>query len=186
MVGESNEKRFVSRGGLKLQAAIDAFRVDVEGKVAADLGSHIGGFVDCLLQNGARKVYAVDTCYGTLAYKLRQDPRVVVMERTNALYVRLPEKVDIVTIDVGWTPQRIILPRARRLIKPSGCIISLLKPQYEARDEERVKGVVKPELVEGVVERVKDQLVQLGIEIRGIIESPIAGGAGNREFFLLI
>ena len=106
----------VSRGGDKLAAALDRFELDVAERVCADLGSHVGGFVDCLLQRGAARIYAVDTCYGTLAWKLRRDSRVVVLERTNAMHVSLPEPVDLVTIDVGWTPQAKILPNAARLL----------------------------------------------------------------------
>ncbi len=108
---------FVSRGGEKLAAALDHFDMDVGGLCCADLGSHVGGFVDCLLQRGAAKVFSVDTSYGTLAWKLRKDDRVVVMERTNAMHVELPEPVDLVTIDVGWTPQAKVLPNVARLLR---------------------------------------------------------------------
>ncbi len=111
-----SQSHYVSRGGEKLAAALDHFKVDVSGRVCADLGSQVGGFVDCLLQRGAVRVYAVDTCYGTLAWKLRRDSRVAVLERTNAMHVSLPEPVDVVTIDVGWTPQCKILPNVARLI----------------------------------------------------------------------
>ncbi|MGD2108262.1 MAG: SAM-dependent methyltransferase [Phycisphaerae bacterium] len=122
---------YVSRGGEKLAAALDHFQIDVSGVVCADLGSHVGGFVDCLLQRGAAKVYSVDTSYGTLAWKLRRDPRVVVLERTNAMHVSLPEPVNLVTIDVGWTRQAKILPNVAKLLAPSGFVITLIKPQYE-------------------------------------------------------
>ena len=177
---------FVGRGGMKLQAALDAFRIDVQGKAAADLGSHIGGFVDCLLQNGAATVYSVDTSYGTLAWTLRQDPRVVVLERQNAMHVRLPEPVDVVTIDVGWTPQRQILPNALKLIREGGRIVSLVKPQYEAREDELEKGVVKPEHVERVLSRTLEELEQSGIRTAGRITSPLKGDGGNTEFFVLV
>jgi len=178
--------RFVGRGGLKLEAALERFRVQVRGKTAADFGSHVGGFVDCLLQAGAAKVYAIDTGHGTLAWKLRQDPRVVVMERRNALHVSLPEKVDIVTIDVGWTPQRLIVPKALECLRPGGWVVSLLKPQYEATPSERIRGVVKPEARPVVVERVKAELEALGAAVNDIMESPLPGGGGNKEYFLLI
>ena len=154
--------------------------------VAADLGSNIGGFVDCLLANGVRKVYSVDTSYGTLAWKLRQDPRVVVMERTNALHVALPEKVDLVTVDIGWTRQHLILPRALDLAKRGGTVISLLKPQYESEPCERAKGVVKAECCEAVITRVTTNLQRQGISIRQVLPSSIPGAKGNREFFLLV
>jgi 23S rRNA (cytidine1920-2'-O)/16S rRNA (cytidine1409-2'-O)-methyltransferase len=186
MTKTSGERQFVGRGGTKLQAALDAFGIRARGLVCADLGSNIGGFVDCLLQNGAVKVYSVDTSYGTLAWKLRQNPRVVVMERTNALHAALPEKADLVTVDVGWTPQRLILPNAVKMLKPGGRIVTLIKPQYESREEERVRGVVKAECLAAVVERVKSELREIGVEIREMIESPILGEGGNKEFLALI
>src|ERR1051325_6404712 len=114
------EKAFVSRAGQKLEHALATFKVDVNGWVCADLGSNVGGFVDCLLQRGAKKVYAIDTGYGALEWKLRKDPRVVVMERTNAMHVTLPEKVKLVSIDVAWTKQKNILPAARKMIEDDG------------------------------------------------------------------
>src|SRR4051794_23000262 len=121
---------FVSRAGQKLQHALDEFAIDVAHKICADLGCSTGGFTDCLLQRGAQKVYAVDTGYGVLDWKLRNDPRVVVMERTNAMHVELPAKMDLVTIDVAWTKQRNILPSARRIVRDDGIVISLIKPHY--------------------------------------------------------
>src|SRR3954462_8986128 len=123
---------FVSRAGQKLHHALVTFGVSPEGKICADLGSNTGGFVDCMLQLGAVKVYAVDTGYGVLEYKLRKDPRVVVMERTNAMHVKLPEKVGLVTIGVAWTKQRNILPNARLLLAEGGEVVTLIKPHYEA------------------------------------------------------
>src|SRR5947207_2315532 len=123
---------FVSRAGQKLDHALMAFPIDVIGKICADLGCSTGGFVDCLLQRGAKKVYAIDTGYGVLDWKLRNDPRVIVMERTNAMHVSLSEPVEIVTIDVAWTKQKHILPAAARLLAPGGAIVSLIKPHYEA------------------------------------------------------
>src|SRR5947207_14877164 len=123
---------FVSRAGQKLEHALAEFGLDVTGCVCADLGSNAGGFVDCLLQRGAAKVYANDTGYGALEWKLRKDPRVVAMERTNAMHVKLPEQVKLVSIDVAWTKQKHILPAARKLLKEDGIAISLIKPQYEA------------------------------------------------------
>ena len=116
----SDDHAYVSRGGLKLAAALEAFGVSPAGWVCADLGSNVGGFVDCLLRHGAERVYALDTGYGVLAYRLRRDPRVVVRERTNALHAVLPEPVDLVTIDVGWTPQEYILPAAVRMLHRGG------------------------------------------------------------------
>src|SRR5580658_2270693 len=117
--------QFVSRAGAKLDHAVTAFSIAIEGKICADLGCSTGGFTDCLLQRGAAKVFSVDTGYGVLDWKLRNDPRVVVMERTNAMHVRLPEPVDLITIDVGWTRQRHILPSAGRLLAPGGSVVTL-------------------------------------------------------------
>src|SRR5271170_5067789 len=122
---------FVSRAGQKLDHALTVWAIDVRQRVCADLGCSTGGFVDCLLQRGAIRVYAVDTGYGVLDWKLRQDRRVVVMERTNAMHVTLPEQISLVTVDVGWTRQRHILPAARRLVAAKGDVVSLVKPHYE-------------------------------------------------------
>jgi len=178
---------YAGRGGLKLAAALEAWPIPVQGKICADLGSHVGGFVDCLLVHGASQVYAVDTSYGTLAWKLRQDERVVVMERTNALHVAFPEKVDLVTVDVGWTNQRHILPKARKLLKDSGHLLSLLKPQYEADQAVLDRGVVKPEALNHVMETVLKDLDSLGIQVKATLPCPIVGdGRTNQEFWLYI
>jgi 23S rRNA (cytidine1920-2'-O)/16S rRNA (cytidine1409-2'-O)-methyltransferase len=182
----NDETKYATRSGLKLEHALDAFSLSVEQRVCADLGSHQGGFVDCLLQHGAAKVYSVDTSYGTLAWKLRKDPRVVVMERTNAMHVELPEPVDVVTIDVGWTPQRHILPSAARLVKPDGRIVSLVKPQYEAAEAERDGGVVPEENLEPVLARVRLEVQAAGLAILGETPSPIKGGGGNVEYLFLL
>ena len=182
----ANAGKYVTRGGEKLEFALHEFGVDVTGKVAADLGSHAGGFVDCLLQHGAASVYSVDTSYGTFAWKLRQDERVVVMERTNALHVELPEQVDVVTIDVGWTKQGLILPHALGLAKSGGVVLSLLKPQYEAEKDEVEHGVVSPETARAVAGRVVESLAAKGICVEQWAESPLRGGKGNCEFFLRI
>jgi 23S rRNA (cytidine1920-2'-O)/16S rRNA (cytidine1409-2'-O)-methyltransferase len=181
-----DENKYVTRSGLKLEHALTAFGVAAAGKTCADLGSHQGGFVDCLLQHGAAKVYSVDTSYGTLAWKLRKDPRVVVLERTNAIHVRLPEKVDLVTIDVGWTRQRHVLPAALWLLKPGGRIISLVKPQYEAAEHERAAGIVPEENREPVLARVRLDVQAAGLSILGEVRSPLEGGGGNVEFLFLL
>ena len=142
---------FVSRAGLKLDHALVTFGIDVTGLICADLGSNAGGFVDCLLQRGAAKIYAIDTGYGALEWKLRKDPRVVVMERTNAMHVELPEKVHLVTIDVAWTKQRFILPAARRMIGNDGAVVTLIKPHYEADPTLLRKGVLPDQNVDDVV-----------------------------------
>ncbi len=206
----TNDK-FVSRGGIKLQAAIENFQLTINNLICLDVGSSTGGFVDCLLQNGAAKIYSVDTSYGELAWKLRNDPRVVVMERTNILHLsHLPgvntakpgthleggskntsdggevDKVDLITIDAGWTKLELVLPVVRKFLKKDGIIIALLKPQYEAFEQQRVKGVVKDEELEEVVNSVKDKIHNLSFNIVNSIESPILGGGGNREYLLLV
>jgi 23S rRNA (cytidine1920-2'-O)/16S rRNA (cytidine1409-2'-O)-methyltransferase len=180
------EISYAGRGGEKLSHALDVFGVDVNGLVCADLGCNVGGFTDCLLSRGAKKVYAIDTGYGMLAWKLRNDPRVAVMERVNALRVELPEPVDIAVADVGWTRQILIMPAALKMLKSGGCVVSLLKPQYEAKEGERVGGVARPECVAGIVERVRKDLKSLGIEMGGATESPLRGAAGNTEHFILV
>ena len=177
---------YVSRGGDKLAYALDHFGLDVAETVAADLGSNVGGFVDCLLRRGATKVFSVDTAYGVLAWKLRTDSRVVVMERCNALHLELPEPVDLITIDVAWTRQHLIVLRARELLKGSGRILSLLKPQYEARPDERIRGIVRPETLDEVVRRTCARLESSGVIIEGCVESPVRGSGGNVEYWLLI
>ena len=178
--------RYVTRAGAKLEAALSAFDLDANERVACDLGSHAGGFVDCLLAHGAARVYSVDTSYGTLAWKLRIDPRVVVMERTNAMHVTLPEPVDLVTADLGWTRQEKFVPHALTLLAEGGALVSLLKPQYEAADDERERGVVRPERLDSIRERVCQRLAALDCPVDAWIESPIKGGGGNVEYLLFI
>lgn len=182
-----NDKQFVSRGGIKLQAAIENFKLKTKNCLALDVGSSTGGFVDCLLQNGAAKVYALDTSYGELAWKLRNDPRVMVMERTNILHLKsLPEQADLVTIDAGWTKLELVLPVVKKFLKKDGKIIALLKPQYEARRKDLVKGVLPKELLRTVKNTVKKKIDDLGFKILKEIPSPILGGGGNSEFLLEI
>lgn len=178
--------RYVSRGGLKLEAALEAFGVEPSGLVCADLGSNVGGFVHCLLARGAARVYAVDTGYGVLDYTLRRDGRVVVLERTNALHATLPEPVDLVTIDTGWTRQRHILPAAIRMLRAGGKILSLVKPHYESPPECLRGGVLPEESVSAVVESVAKELAGLGAALIGQVESPIVGHAGNREVWFYL
>ena len=178
--------RFVSRGGDKLDEALSAFGADVEGMTAADLGANVGGFTDCLLQRGVARVYAVDTGYGVLAWKLRQDPRVIVMERTNVLHTELPETVHRVVIDAGWTPMARVVPKALEMICPTGEVFALLKPQYEAKVEELRHGVVPPELLDGIVDRVLGSLEGLGVRVIDRLLCALPGAGGNREVFLRI
>ena len=179
---------------MKLDAAVRAFDIDCSELICADFGCNVGGFTDCLLAFGAAKVYAVDTGYGTLAWKLRKDPRVVVMERTNALYAEAPEAVDLVVIDAAWTPQKLSVPAAAKWLKPGGMIISLLKPIFELAKLDPAAGgrrgpktkTLTPPKTEEIRDRVCRQLAQLGFEPEKIIASPIAGKGGNTEFLLLI
>ena len=183
---DPSTKRYVSRGGEKLEAALAGFALDVTSLVCADLGSHVGGFVDCLLQHGAAKVYSVDTAYGTFAWKLRKDPRVILLERTNALHVELPEPVELITIDVGWTRQAKILPHAQTLLAPGGQVVTLIKPHYEADKGQLEGGVLPSERFDEVVSSVLNRIQQDGWSIRGTCESPLRGHGGNREVFAFL
>jgi 23S rRNA (cytidine1920-2'-O)/16S rRNA (cytidine1409-2'-O)-methyltransferase len=176
---------YVSRGGLKLEAALGAFAIDVRGMVAADTGASTGGFTDCLLQHGASRVYAIDVGYGQLAWRLRQDPRVVVMERVNARYLReLPEPLDLATVDVSFISLKLVLPAVMRLLKPHGRIIALIKPQFEAGRKQVGKGgVVKdPAVHRAVLYNVLGWMPANGLQVFGVIVSPLRGPAGNIEF----
>lgn len=180
---------FVSRGGIKLAEALRAFHLDPRGAVAADLGASTGGFTDCLLKAGASLVYAVDVGYGQLAYSLRQDPRVVLLERTNARYpLPIPEPLDLVTADVSFISLTLVLPNAVPLLKPGGRIVALVKPQFEAGKGEVGKGgVVRDPAVHAVtVGKVCLWAIGTGLRVRGIAPSPLLGPKGNREFFVLL
>ncbi len=178
---------YVSRGGKKLERALQVFRVDVTDLVAADIGASTGGFTDCLLRHGARKVYAIDVGYGQIDWRLRQDPRVVVMERTNIRYLRgLPEPMDIVTIDVSFIGLNLVLPKALDLLQGEGDIITLVKPQFEAGKGNVGKGgVVRDSAVHRrVLKRVIELSMDLGLSPVSAVASPIKGPAGNVEFLL--
>ncbi len=177
---------YVSRAGLKLEAALRGFKLDLHAWTCVDFGSHTGGFVDCLLQHGAARVYAVDPSYGVLDYRLRRDPRVVAFERTNALRFVAPEACDLVTIDVGWTAQRLILPAARRSLKPDGRVITLVKPQYEARPDQLLVGVVRREHLEEVLAVCRADIAALNWRIAAELESPLRGHGGNVEYLWLL
>jgi 23S rRNA (cytidine1920-2'-O)/16S rRNA (cytidine1409-2'-O)-methyltransferase len=180
---------FVSRGGLKLEHAIDQFQLDVSSKVVADVGASTGGFTDCLLKRGASQVYAIDVGYGQLDYRLRQDSRVVVIDRTNARYpIPLPEKVDLTTIDVSFISVEKVIPSVARLLKDDGYLLVLIKPQFEAKRGEVGKGgVIKQPIVHA---RVLGRFIAWAIEHRfrlgGVVASPIPGASGNKEFFILL
>ena len=180
---------FVSRGGIKLDYALEQFRLDVSSKVAADIGASTGGFTDCLLQRGASRVYAVDVGYGQLDYRLRQDERVVIMERVNARYpISLPEKIDLATIDLSFISVEKVIPSVAKLLKEDGYLVVLLKPQFEARRNEVGKGgIVKKPLVHArVIGRFIAWAVKNGFRIGGVVASPILGAEGNTEFFVLL
>lgn len=189
-------ERFVSRGGFKLEHALDHFAIEVRGQNAIDLGASTGGFTDCLLQRGAAKVYAVDVGQGQLAWKLRRDPRVVVMEKTNARELTLAQftppfqPADLVVIDCSFISLRKLIPPAIALLRASGKIIALIKPQFEAgkAEADRGAGVIRDPAIH---QRVLDELgafvaAQPGLQWRGLTESPLLGPAGNKEFLVLI
>ena len=181
------DTNFVSRAGEKLDFAIDHFLIDVRGLVVADFGSSTGGFVDCLLKRGAKKVYSVDTSYGELAWKLRNDKRVIVLERTNAMHINLSEKVDLVTVDTSWTRQLLVLPNAANNLKVGGKIITLVKPHYEAPREYLIKGKLQDTYLDMVLDKVRNDVENCGLSIIDITESPILGEKGkNREFLMLL
>ncbi|MBN1250394.1 MAG: TlyA family RNA methyltransferase [Anaerolineae bacterium] len=177
--------RFVSRGGEKLAAALERFGVAVAGRVVADIGASTGGFTDCLLQSGAARVYAIDVGYGQLAWKLRQDARVVVMERTNARYLSaLPEPVSLVVSDVSFISLRLIYAAAVHWLAPNGDVVSLIKPQFEAGPANVGKGGVvrDPAVHRAVLEDVTKAMAGLNLGLRGLMPSPLKGPAGNIEF----
>ncbi len=179
---------YVGRGGEKLAAALDAFELSAEGLVCADLGSAAGGFTECLLRRGAVRVHAVDTGYGELAWRLRQDPRVLVHERTNALHAEPQEKVDVVTVDVGWTPQEMIVPAAMRWLRAGGSVVSLLKPHYELwkLQGHKPRSALEDTQSRDVCREVLGRLAERGLQARAVAASPLRGKGGNVEFFLLL
>jgi 23S rRNA (cytidine1920-2'-O)/16S rRNA (cytidine1409-2'-O)-methyltransferase len=190
--------RFVSRGGEKLEAALNVFTMNVKGFVCADVGSSTGGFTDCLLQHVVSKVYAIDVGKGILHWKLRQDPRIVVLEETNARHLlKLPEKVDLVTMDVSFISLKVLLPVVKGWLaelpgakegekgEDSGGIISLIKPQFEAGRQEtaRHKGVIRdPAIHQKILVDLLSFAKELGFDVKGITASPVLGPKGNREF----
>lgn len=180
---------YVSRGGVKLERALDQFQLVMSGLVVIDVGASTGGFTDLLLQRGAKQVYAIDVGYGQLDWRLRNDPRVVVMERTNVRYIEsLPVLVDAAVIDVSFISLTLVLPVVQRLIGPSGWIVALVKPQFEAGREQVGKGgVVKdPEVHRQVLQKIVSWALPNGLKVLGLTPSPIKGPSGNREFLLYL
>jgi len=184
-------RKYVGRGALKLQSALDYFDVDLQGKTALDIGASTGGFTDCMLQRGAKKIYAVDVGYGQLDWKLRNDPRVVVLEKINARFLtrdQVPELVDICVIDVSFISLTRILPNAVALLKPDGVILALIKPQFELQRSEVGKGGIVRDA--RLHQKAQDKIVafvnDLGHVVAGIAPAAIKGADGNQEFFACI
>ncbi|MBD3273371.1 TlyA family rRNA (cytidine-2'-O)-methyltransferase [Candidatus Dependentiae bacterium] len=184
-----DEPKYVSRAGFKLEKALDHFNVDVKNLIVLDAGISTGGFTDCLLQRGAKKVYGIDVGYGQVHEKLLKDDRLVLMERTNLRKLEmLPDKVDLVTLDLSFISILKVMPAVIKLIKPNAKIITLIKPQFEAGKENVGRGgVVKdPKVHEAVIEKIKDGMKEFGFKMIGVIESPILGAtSGNKEFLAL-
>ncbi|MEW6143996.1 MAG: TlyA family RNA methyltransferase [Thermodesulfobacteriota bacterium] len=181
--------KYVSRGGLKLEAALVEFGIDPGGMTAVDIGASTGGFTDCLLKSGAAKVYAVDVGYGQLDWRLRQDPRVIVKEKLNARYIKpedIGEPADIVTIDVSFISLSMIIPPALALLKPGGVLVALIKPQFEVgKGEVGRGGIVRDEAKHReVVGKIRELVQELGLGVLGVIPSPIEGAEGNKEFLI--
>ena len=182
---------YVSRGGLKLEAALNNLGLNVIDKVCMDVGASSGGFTDCLLQHGAERVYAVDVGYGQLAWKLRRDPRVVVIERTNVRHMpadALPDPVDLVTIDVSFISLKIVVPAVERFMKPDASILALIKPQFEVGKGQVGKGGVvrEPALHRQVIDDLTDFFARIKLRAETVYPSPLLGPKGNREFFILL
>ncbi len=197
---------YVSRGGLKLEAALKNFNIDVKGKIAMDVGASTGGFTDCLLQFGAKKVYAVDVGYGQLAWELRNDSRVILLEKTNIRYLdekirvqgsgfRVQEledlvknKIDIATIDVSFISLLKVIPKVLEFLAPKGEVVALIKPQFEVSRKDVGKGgVVKDEVKRlEAVEKIKKNAIDMSLEVKGVIKSPLIGPKGNVEYFIYL
>ncbi len=182
---------YVSRGGVKLEKALQEFRIEVRNKVVLDVGASTGGFTDCLLAYGARQVYAVDVGYGQLDWRLRNDPRVVVLEKSNIRYleaIELPEPPQLATIDVSFISLRLVLPKVKELLASQGEILALIKPQFEVGKGKVGKGGVVRSREEHrrVIEEIQQASVSLKLEIGGVTESPLLGPKGNREFFIYL
>lgn len=183
--------KYVSRGGLKLEKALQVFPIDLSDKVTMDIGASTGGFTDCMLQNGAIKVYSIDVGYGQLAWKLRTDPRVVNLERTNVRYLKqeqVPEKVDFFSVDVAFISLKLVLPVARNFLREGGEAVCLIKPQFEAgREKVGKKGVVRDKAVHAeVIESIVNFVLENGFSVLGLTFSPVKGPEGNIEYLLYL
>ncbi|OQB15947.1 MAG: Hemolysin A [Firmicutes bacterium ADurb.Bin193] len=183
--------KYVSRGGLKLEKALSHFKIDLKGKICMDVGASTGGFTDCMLQNGAAKVYAVDVGYGQLAWILRSDERVVNLERKNIRYIDendVADRLDFSSIDVSFISLKLVLPVVWRLLKEDGEAVALIKPQFEAgREQVGKKGVVRDiKIHEDVIVKVLDFTREIGFKIKGLTYSPIRGPKGNIEYLMYI
>jgi 23S rRNA (cytidine1920-2'-O)/16S rRNA (cytidine1409-2'-O)-methyltransferase len=183
--------RYVGRGGLKLEGALDHFALSCQDKVALDIGASTGGFTDCLRQRGVRKVFAVDVGHGQLAWKIREDPRVVVLEKLNARQLsrrEIPESIDLCVIDVSFISLTLILPNAFELVTANGVILALIKPQFElAREDVGRGGIVRdPGLHRRAQEKIASFAETMGAEIVGLFPSPLTGADGNQEFFICL
>ena len=186
-----NTLKYVSRGGLQLEKAMTHFGITLDGKVCMDIGASTGGFTDCMLQNGASKVYSVDVGYGQFAWKLRQDPRVVCMEKTNIRYVTpedIDDALDFASVDVSFISLTKVLGPARALLKDDGQMVCLIKPQFEAgREKVGKKGVVRDKAVhEEVINKVIDFALEIGFSVHNLEYSPIKGPEGNIEYLVYI
>jgi 23S rRNA (cytidine1920-2'-O)/16S rRNA (cytidine1409-2'-O)-methyltransferase len=185
------DQPYVSRGGLKLEGALNAFGMDPQGVVVMDVGASTGGFTDCVLQKGAKKVYAVDVGYGKLAWKLQKDPRVINLERRNIRYLKreeIPEEVDLILIDTSFISIEKFLPHLLKFLKWGGILVSLIKPQFEVGKGEVGKGGVVRDsaLHQKVIDRISEFSRNLGLSILGVVESPLLGPKGNKEFFICL
>ncbi|MEP6937405.1 MAG: TlyA family RNA methyltransferase [Chthoniobacterales bacterium] len=180
---------FVSRGGVKLAGALDQLQLDVRAKVALDLGASTGGFTDCLLKRGVARVYAIDVGHGQMAWKIRQDARVIVREKLNARFLSrmdVPEPIDITVIDVSFISLTLVLPNAFQLSTPDGVILALIKPQFELQRQDVERGgiVSDPALHEKAQAKIRDFIVTAGLVVERIVPSVITGTDGNQEFFV--
>ena len=189
IIFKGEELKYVSRGGLKLEKAMNEFNISLDNKVCMDIGASTGGFTDCMLQNGAAKVFSVDVGYGQFAWKLRVDERVVCMERTNIRYVTpedIGDKLDFASIDVSFISLRTIMPAVKNLLKDNGEVVALIKPQFEAgREKVGKKGVVRDkEVHKEVVSNIANYLIENDFNIIGMSFSPIKGPEGNREYLV--